>query len=186
MKLLDGEIGLDSEPGKGSTFWFEIDAKALSGDPERLPPVNRRLILLKPDSELKRTVHKIGYDLLEAETGAELLDAVDRTGDVTPIVIVDQCELHQTEIVAAMRTLSDEAGIVAIVDAAGAHFTDQLYIDCTTKSHVLLLLMTCVRPFKLPNLKPNACQTRQMLQSKRMRQYHSQFLLPRTIGRISW
>ena len=121
VKLLNGGIGLESEPGKGSTFWFEVDVKALPEGEDKPLPADQPLVLLTRDNKLKQLVRTLGGDLLETERAAELSDAADRVGDgaTAPIVIADQRELDRTEEVAAIRAMRDTAVLIAVAETAG-------------------------------------------------------------------
>ncbi|KAB2927406.1 MAG: response regulator [Dechloromonas sp.] len=69
-RLMDGEVGVDSTPGQGSTFWITARLHAPAGSSGRQQPAGapqaRRLsgrVLLIEDDPLNR---EIGYDLLVA------------------------------------------------------------------------------------------------------------------------
>ncbi|PKO90040.1 MAG: hypothetical protein CVU18_02180 [Betaproteobacteria bacterium HGW-Betaproteobacteria-12] len=78
--LMDGEVGVDSTPGQGSSFWITARLKAAGLPPENAagssPALSQRLfgrVLLVEDEPLNR---EIGCDLLAA-TGLEVATADD-------------------------------------------------------------------------------------------------------------
>jgi PAS domain S-box-containing protein len=98
--LMGGRIVVDSSPGKGSTFHFDLDFP-LSGEPERVavapPELDGARLLLVDDSEVAREIMSEALQTLPlrvdlAASGAEAesaLLAADAAGDPYRVVLTD-------------------------------------------------------------------------------------------------
>ncbi|RRN64135.1 MASE1 domain-containing protein [Caulobacter sp. 602-1] len=82
VELMGGEIGVESEEGKGARFWFEIpadvaqtDDKASDEDDLPLPPPGSRVLVVDDNAgnrELVRSVlEAVGVEVAEARDGEE-------------------------------------------------------------------------------------------------------------------
>jgi CheY-like chemotaxis protein len=89
--MMDGEIGLDSTPGAGSTFWFSVPAPAVGGTlTAPATPVRAQVqtgplrILVVDDVPMNRELvatmlSPFDVQLVEAANGAEAVEAAART-----------------------------------------------------------------------------------------------------------
>ena len=99
-EMMGGRVGVDSEPGKGSTFWIEAPFGSVAAhDHLELPPCLPRNLraLAVDDSEdaresLAHTLAALGTRVDTAASGEAALDAVlaaDRLGDPYQLVLLD-------------------------------------------------------------------------------------------------
>jgi len=90
---LESDIGVDSQPGVGSTFWFEIPLlEGIASDATANPTTDYRVVLashqgarllLVEDNEINQEValdllHEVGFDADVASDGAEALRQVQK------------------------------------------------------------------------------------------------------------
>ena len=101
VEIMGGEIGVDSEPEVGSTFWFNVELEKQLEGATTLPPINKsisRLKILMVDEKqtsinvLKRILSKwdISYHIAsDCHTAANMLHNASDSSESFDVIIVD-------------------------------------------------------------------------------------------------
>jgi signal transduction histidine kinase/CheY-like chemotaxis protein len=115
IELMDGSIGVRSQPGQGSTFWFTALLDSASGpddvspqDQESRRTLNDLSVLVVEDNAVNRLVvtgmlHKLGIRTLIAHQGEEALAMMKQTTNID-VVLMD-CEMPVMDGYTATRQI---------------------------------------------------------------------------------
>ena len=141
--MMNGDIGVRSEPGRGSTFWFEVTLPCAGAAPvaelppqavtPMLPPGAARVLLVEDNDDVTDVVCAIlrrdGVEVHHVADGPGALEAL--AGERFDAVLMD-CQLPSMDGIATTRRLrasSPEAGRVPVI-ALTANGTEEQRRRC--------------------------------------------------------
>jgi signal transduction histidine kinase len=140
VELMGGRIQVQSAPGSGSLFWFELELAPAGGlpglaSPRPRPSIpgyegDRRRVLVVDDVQINRSMlcqllHQLGFETHEAADGLQALAEVQR---VTPdIVLMDirMPGMDGLEATSQLRNAPHTAGLPVIMVSANAAAEDE-------------------------------------------------------------
>ena len=133
VKALGGEMGLESAPGKGSTFWFTVPYVAVDISetvhmPERAVPSSSQPhgvgILVAEDNasnyELVSAILSDDYNLLHAWNGREAVELFREHRPSLILMDINMPEMDGYEATRAIRKISKDVPILALTAYAYA------------------------------------------------------------------
>jgi two-component system sensor histidine kinase RpfC len=153
VEFHNGVIGVDSEPGAGSTFWLELDvATATAKEPPSVPSCGGPgVVLLSPNGRLHELAATVGADVRIAATGEEAGAAIlelMRRGVRRPVVVFDAGRRATDAMATAKMLIGDRcADAPAVILVA-----DEPVVGLLPRELRSLFVTALVRPVDGPGL----------------------------------
>jgi signal transduction histidine kinase/CheY-like chemotaxis protein len=139
VELMGGAIGVDSEPGRGSTFWFCVtlprakEAGASGPSTSERPALRTgpKCILLAEDVEINQEIARTilenaGYEVDVVSNGAEAVAAVQNSAYDLVLMDVQMPVMDGIAATRHIRALPRPAGAVPVVAMTANVFAEQI------------------------------------------------------------
>jgi PAS domain S-box-containing protein len=137
VRLMGGEIRVESRRGAGSTFSFELDVPVVEPQAAVIPPEGvvhgykgaRKTVLVVDDVAENRAVAvdmlgQLGFDMAEAGNGVDALEKVKALRPALVLMDVVMPEMDGLEAMRRLRETPDFQGLPIIAVSASASGTD--------------------------------------------------------------
>jgi PAS domain S-box-containing protein len=137
VALMGGELRVDSTPGAGSRFWFDIDLPPAAGTAARVPPprvtrvdgARQRLLVIDDNDDsralLRAQLEPHGFELHEARDGESGIDAARRARPDLVLVDLRMPGLDGLQVMRRLRALPELSGVKVIAISASAFDVDR-------------------------------------------------------------
>jgi len=127
VQLMDGEIGVESEPGKGSRFWFSIPADVLEAAdaPPRCLLDDVRVLIAddraKSRSVLSAILERLGATVQAASCGQDAIAAIKNTSFDLLLLDAQMPGADGFEVARCARKLPQPPEIIMMLGASDLH-----------------------------------------------------------------
>lgn len=117
VNALHGRLGVASAEGRGSVFWFEIDAQLASPTQEVAPPPAPALLVFSCDANLIACARRVSGDVRATADGLELTEAAAKMGGPFALVVDQDMASAAVEpwVAAAVKSAAQQrAGLIQV------------------------------------------------------------------------